>query len=27
VGPMTICMLMSNAVTAAEYAFNNQAQK
>ena len=27
VGPMTICMLMSNAVTAAEYAYNNQAQK
>ncbi len=27
VGPMTICMLMSNAVTAAEYACNNQAQK
>ena len=27
VGPMTICMLMSNAVTAAEYAFNTQAQK
>ena len=27
VGPMTICMLMSNAVTAAEYAFNDQAQK
>ena len=27
VGPMTICMLMSNAVTAAEHAFNNQAQK
>ena len=27
VGPMTICMLMSNAVTAAEYAFKNQAQK
>ena len=27
VGPMTICMLMSNAVTAAEYAFQNQAQK
>ena len=27
VGPMTICMLMSNAVTAAEHAFNTQAQK
>ena len=27
VGPMTICMLMSNAVTAAEQAYNNQAQK
>ena len=27
VGPMTICMLMSNAVTAAEHAYNNQAQK
>ena len=27
VGPMTICMLMSNAVAAAEYAFSNQAQK
>ena len=27
VGPMTICMLMSNAVTAAEHVFNNQAQK
>ena len=27
VGPMTICMLMSNAVTAAEHAFNTEAQK
>ena len=27
VGPMTICMLMSNAVTAAEHVYNNQAQK
>ena len=27
VGPMTICMLMYNAVTAAEQAFKNQAQK
>ena len=27
VGPMTICMLMNNAVTAAEHAFNTQAQK
>ena len=27
VGPMTICMLMSNAVTAAEQTYNNQAQK
>ena len=27
VGPMTICMLMHNAVTAAEHAFNTDAQK